>query len=167
MTFWVPLQIWPNEIKYRSGTINFKSFVGMDFLWIKWKLELSYALSLEFYLKCWIRNDFGLKLQIRNYFDLFLWIVASFNLTLSNRLRSTLNLRMKKPLQLPLMYGYTKDTVASFYGCIVLYSVQNLWHLRHEKYICLTSLTRAKCGVRATLCWKIPNISGSIQLFAL
>ena len=33
--------------------------------------------------------------------------------------------------------------------------------------ICLTSLTRAKCGVRSTLCWKIPNISGSIQLFAL
>ena len=33
--------------------------------------------------------------------------------------------------------------------------------------ICLTSLTRAKCGVRSTLCWKIPNISGSIELFAL
>ena len=37
----------------------------------------------------------------------------------------------------------------------------------HYKYICLTSLTRAKCGVRSTLCWKIPNISGSIELFAL
>ena len=35
------------------------------------------------------------------------------------------------------------------------------------KHICLTSLTRAKCGVRSTLCWKIPNISGSIELFAL
>ena len=33
--------------------------------------------------------------------------------------------------------------------------------------ICLTSLTRAKCGIPSTLCWKIPNISGSIQLFAL
>ena len=33
--------------------------------------------------------------------------------------------------------------------------------------ICLTSLTHAKCGVRSTLCWKIPNISGSIELFAL
>ena len=33
--------------------------------------------------------------------------------------------------------------------------------------ICLTSLTCAKCGVRSTLCWKIPNISGSIELFAL
>ena len=33
--------------------------------------------------------------------------------------------------------------------------------------ICLTSLMRAKCGVRSTLCWKIPNISGSIELFAL
>ena len=31
-----------------------------------------------------------------------------------------------------------------------------------KKYNCLTSLTRAKCGVRSTLCWKIPNISGSI-----
>ena len=27
--------------------------------------------------------------------------------------------------------------------------------------ICLTSLTRAKCGVRSTLCWKVGNISGS------
>ena len=34
-------------------------------------------------------------------------------------------------------------------------------------YICLTSLTRAKCGTRSTLCWKIRNISGSIELFAL
>ena len=33
--------------------------------------------------------------------------------------------------------------------------------------ICLTLLTCAKCGVRSTLCWKIPNISGSIELFAL
>ena len=35
------------------------------------------------------------------------------------------------------------------------------------KDICLTSLTRAKCGIRSTLCWKILNISGSIELFAL
>ena len=34
-------------------------------------------------------------------------------------------------------------------------------------YICLTSLTRAKCGTRSTLCWTIRNISGSIELFAL
>ena len=34
-------------------------------------------------------------------------------------------------------------------------------------YICLTSVTRAKCGICSTLCWKIPNISGSIELFAL
>ena len=33
--------------------------------------------------------------------------------------------------------------------------------------ICLTSVTRAKCGIRSTLCWEIPNISGSIKLFAL
>ena len=36
-----------------------------------------------------------------------------------------------------------------------------------KKYICLTSVTRVKCGVRSTLCWKIPNISGSIELFGL
>ena len=36
-----------------------------------------------------------------------------------------------------------------------------------RKCICLTSVTRAKCGVRSTLCWKIPNMSGSIELFAL
>ena len=35
------------------------------------------------------------------------------------------------------------------------------------KYICLTSLTRAKCGTRSTLCWKVGNISGSTELFAL
>ena len=33
--------------------------------------------------------------------------------------------------------------------------------------ICLTSVTRAKCGFHSTLCWKIPNISGSTKLFAL
>ena len=35
------------------------------------------------------------------------------------------------------------------------------------KNICLASLTRAKCGTRSTLCWKNPNISISIKLFAL
>ena len=38
-------------------------------------------------------------------------------------------------------------------------------HMKNN--ICLTSLTRAKCGTRSTLCWKNPNISGSIKLFAL
>ena len=33
--------------------------------------------------------------------------------------------------------------------------------------ICLTSLTRAKCGTRSTLCWKVGNISGFTELFAL
>ena len=33
--------------------------------------------------------------------------------------------------------------------------------------ICLTSLMRAKCGTRSTLCWKILNISDSTELFAL
>ena len=33
--------------------------------------------------------------------------------------------------------------------------------------ICLTSLTHAKCGTRSTLCWKVGNISGSTELFAL
>ena len=32
------------------------------------------------------------------------------------------------------------------------------------KYICLTLLTRAKCGTRSTLCWKILNISDSTEL---
>ena len=27
-------------------------------------------------------------------------------------------------------------------------------------YICLTSVTRVKCGICSTLCWKIGNISG-------
>ena len=33
--------------------------------------------------------------------------------------------------------------------------------------ICLTSVIHAKCGIHSTLCWKIPNISGSTELFAL
>ena len=37
----------------------------------------------------------------------------------------------------------------------------------NPKSICFTSLTCAKCGIPSTLCWKIPNISGSIELFAL
>ena len=32
-------------------------------------------------------------------------------------------------------------------------------------YICLTSLTRAKCGFPSTLCWKIGKISTSTELF--
>ena len=30
--------------RYRSGTVNSKSFVGKILLWIKWKFELTYAL---------------------------------------------------------------------------------------------------------------------------
>ena len=33
------------------------------------------------------------------------------------------------------------------------------------EFICLTSLTRAKCGVPSTLCWKIGKISTSTELF--
>ena len=36
-----------------------------------------------------------------------------------------------------------------------------------SKYRCLTSVTHAKCGICSTLCWKIGNISGSTELFAL
>ena len=46
-----------------------------------------------------------------------------------------------------------------------------LWSLHQQCqqtiYICLTSLTHAKCGTRSTLCWKVGNISGSTELFAL
>ena len=34
-------------------------------------------------------------------------------------------------------------------------------------HICLTSLMCAKCGTCSTLCWKVGNISGSTELFAL
>ena len=36
-----------------------------------------------------------------------------------------------------------------------------------EENICLTSVKRAKCGIRSTLCWKTWNISGSTHLFEL
>ena len=51
---------------------------------------------------------------------------------------------------------YTKNPTSYFYLSVTEY-VQ--W-----KCISLTSLTRAKCS---TLCWKILNISGSVELFAL
>ena len=35
------------------------------------------------------------------------------------------------------------------------------------EYICPISVTRVKCGIRSTLCWKIGNISGSTELFGL
>ena len=46
---------------------------------------------------------------------------------------------------------------------IVKYYVKNIT----RQYIYLTSVTRVKCGVRSTLCWKIGNISGSTELFGL
>ena len=47
--------------------------------------------------------------------------------------------------------------------------VDRILKLTHklDSDICLTSLTRAKCGTRSTLCWKILNISDSTELFAL
>ena len=33
--------------------------------------------------------------------------------------------------------------------------------------ICAISVTRVKCGIRSTLCWKIRNISHSTELFGL
>ena len=35
------------------------------------------------------------------------------------------------------------------------------------RIICLTSVTRVKCGIRSALCWKIANISGSTDIFGL
>ena len=46
---------------------------------------------------------------------------------------------------------------------LINYSYPNM--LKKETPICLTSLTRAKCGARSTLCWKIWNISTSTELF--
>ena len=47
--------------------------------------------------------------------------------------------------------------------------VLNYWHVIQTTAfrICLTSVTRAKCGTRSTLCWKIRNISGSTEFFCI
>ena len=45
-------------------------------------------------------------------------------------------------------------------------TVPNLYVYKYI-YICLTSDTRVKCGIRSTLCWKIGNISGSTELLGL
>ena len=55
---------------------------------------------------------------------------------------------------------------------IVCYKPNSFPSLIHKKSfssksICLTSVMRAKCGICSTLCWKLGNISGSTELFAL
>ena len=52
------------------------------------------------------------------------------------------------------------------YNYAVLFLCQMNWSFVNASK-CLTSLTRAKCGTRSTLCWKVGNISGSTELFAL
>ena len=42
-----------------------------------------------------------------------------------------------------------------------------IFNLFFTKNICLTLFTHAKCGTHSTLCWKVGNISGSTELFAL
>ena len=39
--------------------------------------------------------------------------------------------------------------------------------IRSQKWICTFSVTRVKCGVRSTLCWRIKNISRSTEHFRL
>ena len=62
------------------------------------------------------------------------------------------------------------QNVRNFFDLSGISAISLNFCLRYKKngnFICLTSLTRAKCGIPSTLCWKIPNISGSIELFAL
>ena len=60
-----------------------------------------------------------------------------------------------------LRHIHTKAKAKKFFD------VCHLFFGPFRSVICLTSVTRAKCGVCSTLCWKIPNISGSTELFAL
>ena len=53
------------------------------------------------------------------------------------------------------------------HSCVVTLHTQQSYDKIFRINICLTSVMRAKCGIHSTLCWKIPNISGSIELFAL
>ena len=71
-------------------------------------------------------------------------------------------------------HGINEQVVNSLTTNANIQSFSNirLRYLRFRKYvrsvnIRLTSLTRAKCGTRSTLCWKVGNISGSTELFAL
>ena len=47
-----------------------------------------------------------------------------------------------------------------FVQCVI-YLASN----RNDIYL-IWLLRRAKCGIPSTLCWKIPNISGALELFA-
>ena len=64
------------------------------------------------------------------------------------------------------LFVVNKDVKDCKNTCIVVICM-NVEDIKDCKNICLTSLTRTKCGIPSTLCWKIPNISGSIQHFAL
>ena len=53
-----------------------------------------------------------------------------------------------------------------------MHKVDNYLHLKIKvdtvgRHIRLTSVTRVKCGIPSTLCWKIANISRSTELFGL
>ena len=79
----------------------------------------------------------------------------------------------------PLMV--TVQAVRILLECILVVQCDSFWHLCAPlwsfpqihtsfisgEYICLTSVTRAKCTICSALCWKIGNISGSTELFAL
>ena len=49
---------------------------------------------------------------------------------------------------------------SSYFYPVVIFTT-GMVNSKFMSSICLTSLTRAKCGVRSTLCWKVGNISGS------
>ena len=52
-----------------------------------------------------------------------------------------------------------------------LFLIFSLHGVKFAAFCCIGydsfSVTCVKCGIRSTLCWKISNISGSIELFGL
>ena len=104
---------------------------------------------------------------IYSYFDLFIFAVNFFALLVS--------VKISEHDRLKFIYSYFDLFIFAVNFFALLVSVKISEHDRLKFiyiclkfiYICLTSLTRAKCGIPSTLCWKIPNISGSIELFAL
>ena len=101
--------------------------------------------------KCCIKPDAETK---------FLGVIHTDKLSWNSQVKNVL-VKMKRNLGL-LSRG---RSLLSKHGLKNMYYAHIFSHMSY--CICLTSLTHAKCGTRSTLCWKVGNISGSTELFAL
>ena len=111
---------------------------------------ISICQVLEIYFIALTRHDVCSKKQLRS--ESVLW-----NFQISIFFTLAINVAMLRILHLYIHSFTVHGDLRTSPGFVQVVGI----------YICLTSVTLVKCGIRSTLCWKIRNISGSIELFAL